>query len=110
MESELLSLLSIGPTSQEVLSNSSLASSAPSERVFSKMNVVINKRRGKLLPERAERIIFLKMNAKLLEISQPTKRRVSLFVVNKFYCAQPLGMAAIRYSSPILARWTIPVS
>ena len=38
------------------------ASSAPSERVFSKMNVVVDKRRAFLHYARAERLVFLKHN------------------------------------------------
>jgi hypothetical protein len=38
------------------------ASSAPSERIFSKMNVVCDKRRASLDPERVERMVFIKEN------------------------------------------------
>lgn len=39
------------------------ASSAPSERVFSKVNSVVTKRRASLLPEKVEKLVFLKHNA-----------------------------------------------
>lgn len=42
------------------------ASSAPCERVFSKINVVIAKRRARLLPERAEQIVFIQHNMAVL--------------------------------------------
>lgn len=38
------------------------ASSAPSERIFSKMNAVVDKRRASLDPDRVERIVFIKQN------------------------------------------------
>ena len=38
------------------------ASSAPSERMFSKMNAVVDKRRASLDPDRVERIVFIKQN------------------------------------------------
>jgi hypothetical protein len=38
------------------------ASSAPSERIFSKMNVVVDKRRASLDPDRVERMVFIKEN------------------------------------------------
>jgi hypothetical protein len=41
------------------------ASSAPSERAFSKINIVIDKRRASLLPENADKLCFLKHNCTL---------------------------------------------
>ena len=38
------------------------ASSAPSERIFSKMNVVVDKRRASLDPDRVERMVYIKEN------------------------------------------------
>ena len=38
------------------------ASSAPSERIFSKMNAVVDKRRASLDPDRVERLVFIKEN------------------------------------------------
>lgn len=38
------------------------ASSAPSERIFSKMNAVVDKRRASLDPDRVERLVFIKDN------------------------------------------------
>ena len=38
------------------------ASSAPSERIFSKMHAVVDKRRASLDPDRVERIVFIKEN------------------------------------------------
>lgn len=49
------------------------ASSAPSERVFSRMNIVIGKRRARLLPEKTEQLTLLDMNKNLLraQASEP---------------------------------------
>ena len=44
------------------------ASSAPSERVFSKLNIVINKKRARLSTERAEHLVFIKHNKHLLHL------------------------------------------
>ena len=49
------------------------ASSAPSERVFSSMNIVISKTRSRLLPERSEALIFLKYNRQLLMLYNGTR-------------------------------------
>jgi len=38
------------------------ASSAPLERIFSKMNAVVDKRRASLDPDRIERLVFIKEN------------------------------------------------
>jgi hypothetical protein len=46
------------------------ASSAPSERTFSHLNIVVSKRRNRILPERAERHLVLKLNGEL-EGAQP---------------------------------------
>jgi hypothetical protein len=42
------------------------ASSAPSERVFSKMNIIVSKRRSQLEVERVERLLLLSMNSQYL--------------------------------------------
>ncbi len=44
------------------------ASSAPSEAVFSRMNVVINARRGRTLPERTEKMVMMERNSHLRKI------------------------------------------
>jgi len=40
------------------------ASSAPSERAFSKVGIVVDKRRASLLPEKANQLVFLKHNSR----------------------------------------------
>lgn len=42
------------------------ASSAPSERTFSNMNIVVSNRRARLLPARAERLCLLRLNREYL--------------------------------------------
>lgn len=48
--------------------NTTLASSAAIERVFSQSNIIFNHRRNKILPENFEKILFLKHNRKLLNL------------------------------------------
>ena len=43
------------------------ASSAPSERVFSKVNIVVEKRTNRLLPRRAEQRVLLKHNMPVVD-------------------------------------------
>lgn len=43
------------------------ASSAPSERLFSKLNIVVSKRRARLSAERSEQLTFLETNFHLLK-------------------------------------------
>lgn len=43
------------------------ASSAPSERVFSKVGIVLGKRRGRLAVERTEQLVFLQHNYEMLQ-------------------------------------------
>ena len=43
------------------------ASSAPSERVFSKVNEVVDKRRNRMDPETSEKLVFLQKSIPVLE-------------------------------------------